>query len=473
MRLPSGFNLQLLLEHPMEHFDFTPGILLDSLTVTDLTVEGGAVARHEGRVVFLDAGLPGEVVRAEVTAVRKKIVQARRVETLEPSPWAAEPWCPHAAECGGCPLQGFAPEGRLAWKENHVRQTLARIGKVRDLPVSPILPSPKERCGRIRVAYAFGRDDAGAFTLGLRRRGSREVVAVHECGLQIPEAGEILRRVREALPSLVLPGGRPLEHYLCRLILHTPEHRPADAPLVVTECLTLPQKRPGERDALWDFLRRILGEDARFVHSETRDPALSRAEGIVRSNGPAEFQEAYGDRVLEFPVTAFAQTNTGAAESLYRLVAEKAELTGRETVWDIYCGVGSIGLYLAPAASAVFGCDGLGAAVEAAGANAERLGFARCAFAAGSLPELLEARARLETPDVVVLDPPRVGLEEGVRAFLRTLRARRLIYVSCDAASQARDLAALEGAWRAVSAHPVDMFPTAAHVENVLILERV
>ncbi len=452
--------------------EYSPGGALPPLRITDLTVEGGAVARIEGRVVFLDAGLPGELVRAEVEEVRKKILLARRLETLEPSPHAVEPWCPRTAECGGCPLLGLAPEGRLAWKENHVRQALARIGKVPDVPVENIIPSPKERGGRNRVAYAFGRDAAGAFTLGLRRRGSHEIIPVRECGLQIPEAGDVLRRVRDALNGVALLGGRPLDGYLSRLIIHTPAFRPAGAPVVLTECLTRPQARPGEHEALWEFLRGILGEDARLVHSETRDPSSSRGGRIVRSAGGDAFREEYNGLTLDFPVTAFAQTNTGTAEILYRLVGEQAGLTGRETVWDVYCGAGSIALSLAASAGTVFGCDGVEAAVVAARANATRLGFGHCTFASGPLPKVLAERARVETPDVVVLDPPRAGLEEGVRAFLKNLRARRLVYVACDAASQARDVAALAGAWRPVSCRPLDMFPTTAHVENVLILER-
>ena len=449
-----------------------PGALLEPLHIVDLTVEGGAVARHDGRVVFLDAGLPGESVQAEVTAVRKKIIEARRVRTLEPSPLAVQAWCPHAGDCGGCTLQELSPEGRLAWKENHVRQTLARIGKMQGLPVAPIIAAPKERGGRIRVAYAFGFDADGTFTLGLHRRASHEIVAVEECGLQRPEAGVILRRMRDALAGLKLPGGARPGDYLRRFIIHTPDYAPDGEPVIVAECLVTPERRPGDHKVLWGLLHGVLGEDVRLLLSEARDPKASRAERIAKG-GPIGFQESYGGTILEFPVTAFAQTNTGAAELLYGLTAEKAGLTGTETVWDLYCGSGSIALLLAPKAAKVFGCDGLRTAVDAARANAVRLGLENCEFAAGDMSELIASRAQQETPDVIVLDPPRTGLEAGVREFLKTTGARRLLYVACDVASQARDVAELAGTWRAVSAHPLDMFPTATHVENLLVLERV
>ena len=239
-----------------------PGALLEPLHIVDLTVEGGAVARHDGRVVFLDAGLPGESVQAEVTAVRKKIIEARRVRTLEPSPLAVQAWCPHAGDCGGCTLQELSPEGRLAWKENHVRQTLARIGKMQGLPVAPIIAAPKERGGRIRVAYAFGFDADGTFTLGLHRRASHEIVAVEECGLQRPEAGVILRRMRDALAGLKLPGGARPGDYLRRFIIHTPDYAPDGEPVIVAECLVTPERRPGDHKVLWGLLLKLSPEVA-------------------------------------------------------------------------------------------------------------------------------------------------------------------------------------------------------------------
>ncbi len=452
-----------------------PGTVLESLEVVDLTLDGGAVARHNGRVVFLDTGAPGEITRARVTDVRKKILRAQRLEILVPSPQAQAPWCPHLPDCGGCSLQGLSPQGRAIWKENQVRQTLRRIGGLADIPVEPLRPSPRERGGRVRVSYTFGFDAQGAFTVGLRRRGAHQVVPVHECGLQAPRAGEALRHMRARLGSLCLPGGRSPAEYLKRLNVYTPEYA-ADGPQTVVECLTRPESRPGEHDALRDFLCAAFAE-ARpeglcLVHSEAGDPAASRAERTIWSDGVAGFREAAAGLVLEYPVTAFAQTNSGAADILYRLVAEKAGLSGRETVWDVYCGVGVIGLVLVASAGRLFGCDGNAEAVAAARQNATRLGFGeRCEFVSGALPQIFAERAKHETPDVLLLDPPRAGLEEGVRAFLKACPARRLLYVSCDPATQARDLAELADSWRAVSAHPVDMFPTTTGVENLVVLE--
>ncbi len=479
----------------MNTFEYTPGSRISPLTVIDLTVDGGAVARHEGRVVFLDRGLPEEVVAAEVVAVKKKIVQARTLETLRESPHAVAPWCPHAAECGGCSWQHFAMPAALAWKERHVRETLARIGKLPEIRIAPILASPKERRFRNKMAYAFAQDAQGGALLGLRKRGSRDIIEVTDCGIQDASAMDIVAHVRRRVRELDLPAwpdsgreradvvtGTPASSgYLRFLVVHTPELLLDGKPQILVECITGPEDtgaRAGNFAAKVMSLGRELMEGCGvtgFVHSERRGAAdLAQGEAVRASLGKTDCLEGYGHITISAPHSAFLQTNTGAARLLYAKAAEAAGLTGKETLWDVYCGAGGIALYMAAMAAEVHGFDIQKEAVAAARANAAALGCMHCRFHEGRLPHTLSLALQKgrRPPDVIIVDPPRAGMEEALPPLLAASGARTCIYISCDVATQARDLARMRGDWRLEEAFPVDMFPCTPHVENIAVLRR-
>jgi 23S rRNA (uracil1939-C5)-methyltransferase len=471
------------------------GDLLEDLCITDLTLDGQAVARHHGLVVFLDQGLPGARVTAEVRAVKKGLVQATVVRELHPSPDAAQPWCPHFPLCGGCSRQNLSLEAGRELKRNQLRQSLARIGKMPDLPVREILPSPESFTFRNKMSFAFARTPDNRVDLGLRRLRSHEVIGVRHCGLQPPVVMEILDFVRLSATELGLsprchaPASaaspkaprRRHEGYLRFLVVRTPAHVPPGGKAqVLVECITGPEHdettlkggmsngeavmRMGE-----SLMRRfdLVG----FVHSRrSRHEAMAQGEATVDVLGQDFFEERLGDHVLQVPYNAFLQTNTGAAEALYAQIARESRLTGQEIVWDVYCGIGGIALGLAGQARAVYGFEVQPEAVRAAEGNADRLGLGNCHFqvwdAEQGPPE------HVPPPDCIVVDPPRSGLSAAFCHFLRECPARRLLYVSCDPGSQARDAALLSGNWRAVTAVPVDMFPWTAHVECLLVFER-
>lgn len=471
--------------------ELNAGVLLENLLVTDLTVEGRGIARYGRRVIFLDRGLPGETVRAVVTRTVKGVAHAEVLRRLSPSPHETAPWCPHFTECGACAWQHFAQPAALEWKADHVRQSLARIGKLAGLPVAPVLPSPLQREFRNKMSYAFA-DQGGETLLGLRRARDHALVAVTGCSLQPRVGMEVLAFVREAVNRLGLaalrksaaprPGARENRAggYLRFLVLRIPAMLDSSGrPQLVVECISGPdhsapaKANRSNAEAVALLGRELAGRfNCAFVHSERRDATdVAQGERTVQAVNGHSYQERFGHLVLTVPYAAFLQTNTQAAALLYDLVEREAALRQDDVLWDVYCGVGGAGLYAARGAGLVHGFELQAAAVSAARANAAALGYSHCFFHAGDVARTLE-QADIPRPDVIIVDPPRAGLSERVRACLLRSRARRLLYVSCNVSTQARDAGALAPVWKAVKSFPVDMFPYTPHVENLLVFDR-
>lgn len=453
------------------------------LTIIDLTVDGGAMARHGDLVVFLDRGLPGETVRATVHSVSSRFAKATVLETVTPSPDAVAAPCPHVDLCGGCTCQNLAYPAQLAWKERHAKETLRRVGKVDPATVTwgdtPIFASPSELRYRNKVEFAFAAaPEEGTPLLGLRQRGSHELVEVTDCLLARVPLGEVLSLVRLWAKESGLGAWNGKDGFLRFLVVRMPEHSPSGKQACVVELITSKpsRKRPEETAAVEELFQRLESELPQVVtgsvHSlrEHRAP-VAYGERVLRARGESVVTEQIGHVKLEVPMQAFVQTNTGAALAMYEAVRSFAALTGTEEIWDLYCGVGSIGLFLAADAGSVRGFESVRAAVSGAKRNAELNSLANCAFTAGDIAELLESERG--TPDLIVLDPPRVGLEARVIASLARKAPKRIISISCDPATQARDIAKLAPMYRVAAGQLVDLFPHTPHLESVYLLEKV
>ena len=474
------------------------GDLLQDLSVTDCTVTGSGVARVDGRVVFIGGALPGSVVSARVTGMRKGTVQAVQYEVREPSPFFTPPWCPHHEECGACLWQHFSLEGARQWKARHVRETLARIGKIHDITVLPALASPLEKAFRNKMSFAFGpkndadngpkkRADAGeplGLEIGLRRRGGKGVVPVTHCGLQGGMTMRILEQVRAMAEEsgLVAWEDRGRRGYLRFLVVRVPSYRPQGAGQCLVECITGPahEARASGKTTLTNreavhrmglALVDAFGLTG-FVHSERRDAAdVAQGERLVWSEGESAVVERFGKTLLTVPYDAFIQTNTEAASLLYERIAEEAGLTGEQQVWDLYSGVGAIALSIADKAKEVHGFETGPSAVKAARANSRALGMSHCFFHEGAVTP--DSFSSLPSPDVIIADPPRSGIESHIIDALGATHSKKFIYISCDVATQARDIARLSNIWMPVMSIPVDMFPYTPHVENIVVLNRI
>jgi 23S rRNA (uracil1939-C5)-methyltransferase len=436
------------------------------LRVDSLAYGGNGVGRLDGFVVFVRGGLPGDVVRARATKVKRGFAEATRTALLEPGQDRVAAPCRHFGVCGGCRFQDYAYDKQIAAKEAQVRDALVRLGAFSDPPLAPIVPAVEEYGYRNKLEYSFAPGEDG-LVLGFHRAGRwDEVIDVEECLLTT----DIGNAIREAVKGWARAEGlEPYDQetgtgYLRHLVVR--EGRNTGQVLVVLVTA------PGERfDA--DFL----------VETLTAFPQVRSIQWAVNDR-PAEvtnlptrllwgdewIEEELGGLRFRIRANAFLQTNTAMAERLYRLAREAARLTGDEIVYDLYCGTGTIGLSLAGSASSVWGVEISEESVACAIENAAANGIENARFFAGNVGQSLEElREKAGPPDIVVVDPPRAGLAGKALRRTGALGAARLVYVSCNPTTLASDLAVLRDdyGYALELCTPVDMFPHTPHIESV------
>jgi 23S rRNA (uracil1939-C5)-methyltransferase len=441
------------------------------LTIDRLAYGGNGVARLDGFVVFVRRGLPGDRVRARVTKVQRRHAEALATEVLEPSAQRVEAPCAHYPACGGCRFQDLAYEAQVAAKEDQVRDALSRIGGIAEPPLEPILPSEEVFHYRNKLEYSFTQLEDGP-TLGFHKAGRwDEVLEIEQCWLTNDLGNAIRNTVREWARGERLVGYDQAEQtgYLRHLVVR--EGRNTGQVLVVLVTA------PGEKfDAghFVDVLRRF--PEVRSIHwAENGSPAeVTNLPTQLLWGDEAIEEELCGLRFRVRP-NAFLQTNTAMAERLYGIARDFASLTGHETVYDLYCGIGTIGLALARDALTVWGIEVSEESVACALENADLNGITNAAFFAGNVGQSLEdLHDRSGDPDVVVVDPPRAGLAGKALRRLGRIGAPRIVYVSCNPTTLASDLKQLRAdfGYELLRARPVDMFPHTPHVETVALLER-
>jgi 23S rRNA (uracil1939-C5)-methyltransferase len=443
---------------------------------------GGAGIGHapDGRIAFVEGGLPGDSVRAFYTKIKKDFVEARVEEVLSPSPDRREPRCRHAGTCGGCRLQELDYPAQVAAKGRHVTEALEHIGRAEDFRTRPPIASESEWFYRNKMEFTFGAAEDGSLTLGLHRRGRFDrIVDLAECPLVDERVGSLLDAVREwaRTPRAAGPGGglapydpRRAEGLLRYLVL-----RMARSTGQVMVDLVTTSMEPPDPETFVAAVRSVMPE-ATVIHTTHRGRATAyvvEAQTVLAGPGLIE-EEMAGRRFLISP-SSFFQTNTRMAERLCALAGEAASLTDHDRLLDLYCGTGAIGLALAGRVREVVGIESNPSAIEDARRNAEINRVGNATFVAASvekgLPEALES---LGPFDAAVLDPPRAGLHPKALAALAASGIDRLAYVSCNPATLARDVQAL-----AVSGfdlewvQPIDMFPQTPHVEAVAALSRL
>ena len=446
-----------------------PGQELE-LRIDSLAYGGSGVARLNGFVVFVRRGLPGDTVRARVTKVKRNHAEASVLEVVERGAPRVEAPCEHYPECGGCRFQDLAYEVQLEAKAAQVADALRRIGGLRDVEPEPAVPAESLFHYRNKLEYSFASAPDG-LALGLHKAGRwDEIVDVRTCWLTTELGNAIRNAVREWARQRGLPGydQESQSGFLRHLVVR--EGRNTGQALVVL--VTAPGELPEE-----DFVAAVRAfPEIRSVHWAVND---SPAEV---TNLPTKLlwgDEAIEERILELRFrirpNAFLQTNTAMCEVLYRLAADYAALTGSETVYDLYCGTGTIGLSLARSALTVWGIESSHESVACAVENAELNGIANAAFFAGDVgADLEELRDRAGSPDVVVVDPPRAGLAGKALRRVGRLGAPRLVYISCNPTTLAGNAKELVGefGYRLERVRPVDMFPHTPHVESVALFTR-
>jgi 23S rRNA (uracil1939-C5)-methyltransferase len=441
------------------------------LRVESLAYGGNGVARHNGFVVFVRRALPGDTVRATVTKVKRGFAEAVADEIVERSTARVPAPCSHFGACGGCRFQDYAYASQLAQKEAQVRDALVRLGRFAEPPIEPIVPAGSQFGYRNKLEYSFTQTPDGA-ALGFHRAGRwDEVLPLDECLLTTPLGNDIRAAVRDWAREerLVAYDQATNDGYLRHLVVR--EGRNTGQALVLL--VTAPKER-FDSGYLVDVLRRF--PEVRSIHWAVNDtPAeVTNLPTKLLWGDEAIEEEILGLRFRVRP-NAFLQTNTEMAETLYATALEFAGLTGSETVYDLYCGTGTIGLALARSALTVWGVEISEESVACAIENAELNGVGNAAFFAGNVGQSLEElRDRAGPPDVVVVDPPRAGLAGKALRRTGALESPRLVYVSCNPTTLASDLAVLrdEYGYHLRRCRPVDMFPHTPHIESVSLLER-
>ena len=440
-----------------------------TLDFTGYTAEGMGVARLEGRVVFVPRVIQGERWRVRLEKVNKNVAWGRGVEMLLPSPERLRPDCPLYGRCGGCQFRHMTYAEELRAKGRRIADALERVGRVRlDLP--PVLGAEDPLRYRSKVQFPVAEDRRG-LSVGYYRPRSHDVLDAPDCLLQ-PRA---VTRLREAFKSWMEDHRVPAYNEktgvgLVRHLYVRTNSRDESLVCVVANGEGLPHAQ-----ALTDALRRAEpGLTGVVLNVNTRDTNVILGERYAALWGRDWLEETLCGLTFRLSVPSFFQVNHAQTEVLYRNALDFARLSGTETVLDLYCGTGSISLALARRAGRVVGAEVVPQAVEDAKENARRNGVENAEFFcgdAGSVARRLAAEG--VRPQVVVVDPPRKGLAPEVPAILAGMGPERIVYVSCDPATLARDVARLaELGYRAVQAQGVDLFPRTAHVETVVLLSR-
>jgi 23S rRNA (uracil1939-C5)-methyltransferase len=429
------------------------------LRVESLAFGGAGVARLDGYVVFVQDALPGDLVRAVVGKSKRAYAEARAVEILQPSPDRVPP----VAEHPGAPWQVLPYERQLRVKEDQVRDALQRIGKLEGFELEPIVPAEAQWRYRNKLEYSFGADAAGALICGFHAPGRwHEIVEVTDC-LLASEAGN---RAREAVVGWCRTQGlaphdrRTGEGLLRNLVVREGRRSGQIQVRLVTG--------PGAIDR--DGLAQAAAGCDGVLWTQVESVAETTQGGDTQLIGGVDrLDEELGGLRVQISPQAFFQTNTEMAGQLYELAVEYAQLGGFERVYDLYCGIGTIGLLMAPRAAEVWGLELSEDAIANAIANARLNEIDNARFFAGdvrlAMRDLVERAGR---PDVLVLDPPRAGLSQKIVRRIIEASAKRIVYVSCNPTTLAPNAAQLvEAGYTLVRVRPVDMFPQTPHIECV------
>lgn len=463
-----------------------------TLRLEGAAVEGKCIARMDGLVVFVRGGVPGDTARVRITKVKKQFLEADFRALEQPSPDRVQARCRYFGVCGGCTSQELHYDAQLQSKRRSIVDALERIGGLVGVEVLPAAGAVEIYWYRNKMEFSFGErwltveemargadelnGEQSRFALGLHLPGRFDkVLDLEECWLQSEASVRIVNATRRfALAAgLGVHSTRTHEGYLRNLVIR--EGRRTGERMVN---LVTFDDRPDVMRAYTESLLAEVPEISTVVNNMTErksQVAFGDVEKVYY--GPGSITEKIGGRTYRISANSFFQTNTAQAERLYDVALEMAALTGSETVYDLYSGTGTIALHLAGFARQVVGIETVPQAIDDANSNAAFNNVANCTFLLGDLKERLTRdtawTAHHAAPDVVVIDPPRSGMHEAVARQVLHMGASRIVYVSCNPATQARDLKILvsTGRYRVNRAQPVDMFPHTSHVENVALLE--
>ncbi|MFH1372287.1 MAG: 23S rRNA (uracil(1939)-C(5))-methyltransferase RlmD [bacterium] len=441
---------------------------LIELEIVDLAFDGKAVAHLDGKVVFLRGGLPGETVLAEITRSRSRYSDGIVRQILKPSPCRVEAVCSHFRQCGGCTWQDLAYPDQLGFKKKQVVDCLKRIGKLEDVTVHDVVGSVELFYYRNKMEFSFHTVDPDHFHLGLHSRGRYDdIFDLKQCYLQSPECNEIVRWLREfvACKKISVYDVRQHTGYMRFLMIRQAKRQPHLLVNIVTNYGEIPA-----RDELVRGLTAACPEVTTIVHNQNgkrANIATGEIESVLLGSGYIE--EKMFSSIFRIRANSFFQTNSIQTETLYRTAFDVLNPDPRDRVLDLYCGTGSIGILIAPYVQQVVGVELVGEAVETARENAALNKITNITFEQSTVRDFLKnLPAGPDSFDIVIVDPPRAGLHPKALPRILKLKPKKILYISCNPATFARDARSLVNqGYRLPDVRPIDMFPHTMHIELV------
>ncbi len=439
------------------------------LQIAGLGSSGEGVGRYDGFTVFVHGALPEETVQAEIILVKKNYAIGKLIKIITASPDRVEPVCPVYAECGGCQLQHLSYAGQLRMKQQQVKDALTRIGHL-DTEVLLVIGCSNPWNYRNKMQFPAASGAEGKISIGCYAAATHSVIDTGSCMIQKEANNEVLTTVRKWMQRYGISaydektGKGLVRHVMSRVGVHSGEVMA----VLITSAYDIPHKKE-----LIEWLTKYVPNLVSVVQNINKKPTNVVMGSKTRVlYGRPTINDSLGALNFNISAQSFFQVNSEQAEKLYNKALEYAALSGTETVVDVYCGTGTISLYLAKHAGKVYGIEIVAPAIEDAKKNAQDNNCHNAEFilgdAADRLPQLLAEGVK---PDVVVVDPPRAGCEQKVLKAIADVEPQRIVYVSCNPASLARDLAYLsERGYKAMTAQPVDMFPMTSHVETVVVV---
>lgn len=459
-------------------------LILENVKIEAVAAEGKSLAHVDGTVVFVEFAVPGDIVNVKVTKKKKNYMEGFILEIVKPSEDRLQPFCEHFGICGGCRWQPLPYDMQLKAKQQQVWDQLVRIGHLEIPDISPILPSDKTKYYRNKLEFTFSNkrwiynnEDPDSLTdeerLGLGFHVGKffdKVLDIKHCSLQPEPSNEIRLFIREyaITHNLEFYNIRENTGFLRNIIVRN--NQVGD--VMLTVCFAY-----DDQDKIVPMLDAIAVEfpqikSLHYVINEKLNDSISDLDCILYK-GEDAIWETMGKLKFKIGPKSFYQTNSEQAYKLYSVAKKFAALTGNEVVYDLYTGTGTIAQFISDKASKVIGIEYVKEAIEDARINAEANGITNCTFFDGDMKDILTADFIKEhgKPEVMIIDPPRAGMHPDVVKVIMEAAPERIVYVSCNPASQARDLAMMSPMYEITAVQPVDMFPHTMHVENVCALK--
>jgi len=472
-----------------------------TIEIEDIGTDGAGIGKADGYTLFVKDAVIGDIIKAKVIKAKKTYGYARLMEIITPSKDRVEPVCPVARQCGGCQIQQMSYSAQLKYKQKLVRDNLARIGGITDCEVLPVIGMENPFNYRNKAQYPVGRNKDGKVVIGFYAGRTHSIVDYTQCAIGAPENAQILEKIRTFINENNISVYDEQSHkgLICHILIRTGKHTGQ-----IMVCLIINGKTLPHADKLADCLKDISGMSSIMINinKERTNVILGSECSVIWGNSYIE--DSICGIMFRISPLSFFQVNPVQTEKLYRKALEYAELTGNETVWDLYCGIGTISLLMATKARKVYGVEIVPQAIEDAKNNALRNSLNNAEFFVGKAEEVVpriydedmkkaenepvdskenskensglpdsasdESVMRIN-PDVVVVDPPRKGCDETLLDTIVKMNPKRIVYVSCDSATLARDLKYLAAnGYEIDRVQPVDQFAHTVHVETVVLL---